>query len=25
MDPDRKHEMSHRAVAFRMLVDGCFR
>jgi XTP/dITP diphosphohydrolase len=25
MDPARKHEMSHRAVAFRMLVDGCFR
>ena len=24
MDPARKHEMSHRAVAFRMLVDGCF-
>jgi len=25
MDPDQKHRMSHRAVAFRMLVDGCFR
>ena len=25
MDPDKKHEMSHRAVAFRMLVDGCFK
>jgi XTP/dITP diphosphohydrolase len=24
MDPAKKHEMSHRAVAFRMLVDGCF-
>jgi XTP/dITP diphosphohydrolase len=24
MDPARKHAMSHRAVAFRMLVDGCF-
>ena len=24
MDPDKKHAMSHRAVAFRMLVDGCF-
>ena len=23
--PDKKHEMSHRAVAFRMLVSGCFR
>jgi len=25
MDPDEKHRISHRAVAFRMLVDGCFR
>jgi XTP/dITP diphosphohydrolase len=25
MEPDEKHRMSHRAVAFRMLVDGCFR
>jgi XTP/dITP diphosphohydrolase len=25
MDPGQKHRMSHRAVAFRMLVDGCFR
>src|SRR6185295_16232164 len=25
MDPAKKHEMSHRAVAFRMLVEGCFR
>jgi XTP/dITP diphosphohydrolase len=25
MDPDKKHEMSHRAVAFHMLVDGCFK
>jgi XTP/dITP diphosphohydrolase len=25
MDPDQKHRMSHRAAAFRMLVDGCFR
>jgi XTP/dITP diphosphohydrolase len=25
MDPAKKHAMSHRAVAFRMLVDGCFR
>jgi XTP/dITP diphosphohydrolase len=24
MDPDEKHRMSHRAVAFRMLVEGCF-
>ena len=24
MDPGKKHEMSHRAVAFRMLVEGCF-
>lgn len=24
MDPARKHEMSHRAVAFRLFVDGCF-
>jgi XTP/dITP diphosphohydrolase len=25
MDPAKKHEMSHRAVAFRMLVEGCFK
>jgi XTP/dITP diphosphohydrolase len=25
MDPGKKHEISHRAVAFRMLVEGCFR
>jgi XTP/dITP diphosphohydrolase len=25
MDPDEKHRISHRAVAFRTLVDGCFR
>jgi len=25
MDPAQKHAMSHRAVAFRMLVEGCFR
>lgn len=25
MDPERKHRMSHRAVAFRLLVEGCFR
>ncbi len=25
MDPTQKHAMSHRAVAFRMLVEGCFR
>jgi XTP/dITP diphosphohydrolase len=25
MDPARKHAISHRAVAFRMLVEGCFR
>jgi XTP/dITP diphosphohydrolase len=25
MDPDRKHRISHRAAAFRMLVEGCFR
>jgi XTP/dITP diphosphohydrolase len=25
MDPAQKHAMSHRAVAFRMLVDGCFK
>ena len=25
MDPDEKHRISHRAVAFRMLVDACFR
>ncbi len=24
MDPDRKHGMSHRADAFRQLVDACF-
>lgn len=24
MEPDRKHAMSHRADAFRQLVDGCF-
>lgn len=24
MDPDRKHEMSHRARAFRLFVDACF-
>ncbi|MEC7298804.1 MAG: RdgB/HAM1 family non-canonical purine NTP pyrophosphatase [Pseudomonadota bacterium] len=24
MDPARKHDMSHRADAFRKLVDGCF-
>ncbi|HVM84479.1 MAG TPA: RdgB/HAM1 family non-canonical purine NTP pyrophosphatase [Candidatus Binatia bacterium] len=24
MDPDEKHRISHRAVAFRQLVDGCF-
>lgn len=24
MDPDKKHEMSHRAVAFQKLVEGCF-
>ena len=24
MDPDAKHRISHRAVAFRMLVEGCF-
>jgi XTP/dITP diphosphohydrolase len=24
MDPAKKHAMSHRAVAFRMLVEGCF-
>ena len=24
MDPNRKHEMSHRAEAFRKLVTGCF-
>ena len=24
MEPDRKHGMSHRAVAFRQLVDACF-
>ncbi|MGF1453962.1 MAG: RdgB/HAM1 family non-canonical purine NTP pyrophosphatase [Alphaproteobacteria bacterium] len=25
MDPDAKHAMSHRAVAFRKLIDACFR
>lgn len=25
MEPARKHEMSHRAVAFRLFVDACFR
>jgi XTP/dITP diphosphohydrolase len=25
MDPAKKHAMSHRAVAFRKLVDACFR
>jgi XTP/dITP diphosphohydrolase len=25
MDPEEKHRISHRAVAFRMLVEGCFR
>ncbi|MXU64706.1 RdgB/HAM1 family non-canonical purine NTP pyrophosphatase [Oceanomicrobium pacificus] len=25
MDPAQKHAMSHRAEAFRLLVDGCFR
>lgn len=25
MDPAKKHEMSHRAVAFRLFVAGCFR
>ncbi|WP_395023296.1 RdgB/HAM1 family non-canonical purine NTP pyrophosphatase [Dongia sp.] len=25
MDPAQKHAMSHRAVAFRMLVEGCFK
>jgi XTP/dITP diphosphohydrolase len=24
MDPDRKHEISHRARAFRRFVDACF-
>jgi XTP/dITP diphosphohydrolase len=24
MDPDRKHEISHRADAFRKLIDACF-
>lgn len=24
MDPAKKHEMSHRAIAFRKLVEGCF-
>ena len=24
MDPERKHAMSHRAMAFRQLVEGCF-
>ena len=25
MDPAKKHEMSHRAVAFRLFVEACFR
>lgn len=25
MEPSKKHEMSHRAVAFRLFVDACFR
>ena len=25
IDPDEKHRISHRAVAFRMLVEGCFK
>ncbi|WP_374379928.1 RdgB/HAM1 family non-canonical purine NTP pyrophosphatase [Dongia sp.] len=25
MEPTKKHEMSHRAVAFRLFVDSCFR
>ncbi|MDY0871863.1 RdgB/HAM1 family non-canonical purine NTP pyrophosphatase [Dongia rigui] len=25
MAPEKKHEMSHRAVAFRLFVEGCFR
>lgn len=25
MEPERKHAMSHRADAFRQLVDACFR
>ena len=25
MDPDAKHAISHRAVAFRQLIDACFR
>ncbi|NQU59966.1 MAG: RdgB/HAM1 family non-canonical purine NTP pyrophosphatase [Rhodospirillales bacterium] len=25
MDPDKKHQISHRADAFRKLVDACFR
>ncbi|MBL6948963.1 MAG: non-canonical purine NTP pyrophosphatase, partial [Rhodospirillales bacterium] len=25
MDPMEKHRISHRADAFRKLVDGCFR
>ena len=25
MEPAKKHEMSHRAVAFRLFVDACFR
>jgi XTP/dITP diphosphohydrolase len=25
MDPDQKHAMSHRADAFRQLIDACFK
>jgi XTP/dITP diphosphohydrolase len=25
MAPEKKHEMSHRAVAFRLFVEGCFK
>ncbi len=25
MDPDAKHAISHRAIAFRQLIDACFR
>ena len=25
MDPDQKHEMSHRANAFRLMIDACFK
>jgi XTP/dITP diphosphohydrolase len=25
MDPDHKHRISHRAEAFRKLVEGCFK